>query len=151
MEIRGHSINELSSSLVEFEDSIELGKAATISLLGTNPLTQQELIEFRDNILANGFHLDGRISQNTHGEVVEVKIPLKKGSPVWALLIPLIPLAVIAGLVVFSIVSLDRIKNALLPIILAVGGLFVLVLIVKGPGQTYVQQRPEMQRLTVGA
>jgi len=128
MELKGYSSAELGPALNAMESNLAIGQAAVISLVGTNHLTQEGLTKFRADIEAGGFHLAGKLSQTKQGEVYEVKIPLKKGSPQWALLVPMIPLVILAGLIVFGIMSLGAITKAILPLIIAIGGFSIVAI-----------------------
>ena len=137
----GFSAADLPSGLNSFEDSIAIGEAAYVTLVSENPITQAEADAFHNQLLAAGFHTAESLTVTSDGKLCALTIPLLKGSPVWALLIPMIPLLFIGGLVAFSIVKIEEISKALLPLIITVGVFSVAaILLLRQPATEYIKK-----------
>lgn len=125
--IVGYSISELPSALNAMERSLQLGEKATLELATEALPTDEDLENFYLDMLTAGFHVSKPVAKIVEGIPV-TKMVLQKGSPQWALLIPMIPTILIVGLITFGIAKLEEISRALLPLILATGGLVVIAL-----------------------
>ena len=125
--LTGTSISELGPALNLMEDSLELGGKARLELATYELPTQDNLDSMWADILASGFHASKPTARIVDG-VPLTSMVLTKGSPQWAILIPLIVPIAIIGLIAFGITKIETITKSLLPLILAAGGLTVIAL-----------------------
>lgn len=128
MELIGTSIGELQVALDTIEDEVSYGDAIILELVGTNGLTQSELDALYKDLATHGFHFSGNITQTHITPLYSLRVPIKKGSPQWAMLIGFIPLIVISGMIAFGIMKIEQISKAILPLILATGGLVIIAI-----------------------
>lgn len=133
-ELIGYSVDDLSHALTTMENSIEFGRKAKLQILTNSRPTKFELADFYSNMVAEGFHVSYPVARGAAG-LVAVEISIAKGSPAWAALIPLIPTAIIAGLIVFGITRIEAITKALIPLLLITGGVVIVLagVITRGP------------------
>lgn len=138
-EVIGHSMGDLATALQAMEASIDFGESARITLC-TESLPAEELL---DNLYLGMITTGCHVSQPTAAMVEGVpttEFVLRKGSPAWAALIPLlIPLGTV-GLVAFGLAKIESISKALMPLMLVtVGGLIVLVALVRKPAERLLE------------
>lgn len=127
VEMVGHTTTQLASSLVMMESSLKEGQKAKVQLMTTELASQQDLNILYTRMLDRGFHTSQPVARVVEG-IPSVEFTLRKGSPIWAALIPLIPTAIIGGLIAFGITRIEALSKALLPLMLvAVGGIVVIV------------------------
>jgi len=139
-EIVGHSQSELVRALTLMESSIEFGDKARITFCTETLPTEEDLAAMHLNLLDMGCHLS-RPTARIVGGIPTTEFVLKKGSPVWAAILPLIVPVLILGLITFGIFRLDTITKALMPIILVAGGLtIVLAVLAQKPATAYVER-----------
>ncbi|MBU0847580.1 hypothetical protein KKH23_10380, partial [Patescibacteria group bacterium] len=99
-----------------------------------------------------GFHTTRPVSKIVEGLPV-VEMTLRKGSPQWAMLIPLIPTLIIGGLIAFGITRIESISKAILPLTLvAIGGVVILAgVLTRRPvmeaARSYVEKGGRLPRL----
>lgn len=120
----GTTVQELESALNQMEDSLDYGEKAKLQIVSIEPPTKQELEEAYENLILAGFHISHPVVKVENG-IPLTEIVLRKGSPVWALLIPLIPTIMVGGLIAFGIVKIEAITKAIMPILLIGGGLLI--------------------------
>jgi len=138
-EVIGHSMGELATALEAMETSIDFGESARVTLC-TESLPADELLEnlFLD-MVATGCHVSQPTASMVDG-IPTTEFVVRKGSPAWAALIPLlIPLGTV-GLVAFGLAKIETISKALMPLMLVtVGGLIVVVALLRKPAQTLIE------------
>jgi len=139
--VSGFYAEDLPSSLNSLEDSIAIGEAAYVTLVSTNGITMSEVDALDAKLAENGFHLVDKIAIINKGDLCALSIPLRKGSPQWALLVPLIPVLFIGGLIAFSIVKIGDITRAILPVIIAVGVFGIAAIwMIRQPATEYIRK-----------
>lgn len=126
--LTGTSTSELRTALNLMEDSLNVGEKAKLELATYDLPTREELEIMRLDMLWSGLDVSKPTAKVVDG-IPLTSMVLTKGSPQWAAaLIPLlVPIATI-GLIAFGITKLETISKALLPLILAAGGLTVIAL-----------------------
>ncbi len=130
VEMVGQTSSQLASSLVMMENSLKEGQKARVQLMATELASQEDLNIFYSRMLAGGFHVSKPKARVVEG-IPSVEFTLRKGSPLWAALIPLIPTAIIGGLIAFGITRIEALSRALLPLMLVtIGGIVVIVAMV---------------------
>lgn len=152
VEMVGHSVSELGNALNMMERSLASGQQARIQLLTSVMPTQDELDSFFADMRTVGFHTSRPVAKLVKG-IPSTEFTLRKGSPVWSLLIPLIPVAIIGGLIVFGITRIETISKALFPLLLVtVGGIVITVaLLTRRPvletARAAIERRERVPRL----
>jgi len=142
-QVVGHSLQELPGALNTMEDSLAKGSKAKLELCTENMPSDEDLDELFRSATAAGFHLSHPTAKRING-VATTELVLTKGSPQWALLIPLIPTALIVGLVAFGLVRIEEISKALLPLMITGAvGLVALSLIVRKPVERIAERAAE--------
>lgn len=123
--LTGTSMAELRTALNAMEDSLNLGEKARLEMATYNLPAQADLDGMWLDMVASGLHVSRPTARVIDGIPVTSMV-LRKGSPAWAALLPLIvPIAVI-GLITFGIIKIEAITKALLPILLTTGGLLII-------------------------
>ena len=125
--LTGTLISELGPALNLMEDSLELGDKARLELATYELPTQDNLDSMWAGILPSGFHASRPTARIVDG-VPLTSMVLAKGSPQWAVLIPLILPISIIGLLAFGITKIETITKSLLPLMLAAGALTIIAL-----------------------
>ncbi len=140
MEIIGYTPAELASGLELMESSINYGENARVALCTEALPDEAELAEMYLGIISSGHHVSYPTAIVVNG-IPTTQFVIRKGSPQWQLIVPLlIPLFTI-GLVVFGITKIESISKALVPIILiSVGGLIVLAAVLSKPVTKYIER-----------
>ncbi len=140
MEIIGYTPAELASGLELMESSINYGENARVALCTEALPDEAELAEMYLGIISSGHHVSYPTAIVVNG-IPTTQFVIRKGSPQWQLIVPLlIPLFTI-GLVVFGITKIESISKALVPIILiSVGGLIVLAAVLSKPATKYIER-----------
>lgn len=149
MEIVGRTPSQLAQALNSMERSINYGQKARVQLLTRTRPSQGDLNDLHAQMVSSGFHSSRPVGKIVKG-IPCTEITLRKGSPVWAMLIPLIPTAIIGGLIAFGITRIETITKALLPLMLVtVGGMIVLVgLLTRKPALETARSIAERKYLT---
>ena len=126
--LTGTSLAELGTALDLMEDSLNIGGKARLELATYDLPVQAQLDVLWGEMIASGLHVSRPIARIVNG-VPLTSMVIRKGSPQWQVaLIPLlVPIATI-GLIAFGIIKLEDITKALLPLILAAGGLTIIAL-----------------------
>lgn len=140
VEIVGYSQGELASGLELMESSVNFGEKARVTFC-TKALPDEILLaEMYLGIIATGHHVSYPTAAMING-IPTTEFVITKGSPVWALIIPiLIPLFTI-GLITFGITRIEAISKALVPIILiSVSGLIILAAVLAKPATKYLEK-----------
>jgi len=140
MEIVGRTQDELASGLEMMESSINYGDKARVTLCTEVLPDETQLAEMYLGMLSTGHHVSYPTCAVVDG-VPTTEFVIKKGSPFWPLIIPLIVPVLTLGLVTFGIFKIDTIVKALVPIILiSVGGLIVLAAVLSKPATKYIER-----------
>ncbi len=133
VEIVGFTQGELTSGLELMEAGINYGESARVTLCTEALPDAVDVAEMYLDILASGHHISYPISTVING-IPTTEFVIRKGSPFWPLIIPLIVPVLTLGLVTFGITKIESITKALVPIILiSLGGLIVLGAVVSKP------------------
>ena len=139
-EIIGCSQFDLASGLELMESSINYGEKARVTLCTEALPDEAQLADAYMGMLSTGHHVSYPTASIINN-VPTTEFIIKKGSPFWPLIIPLIIPLFTIGLVTFGITKIESISKALVPIILiSVGGLIVLAAIVSKPATKYVER-----------
>ena len=140
VEIVGLSQSELAHALTLMEDSMEMGQKARITFCTEALPTEDALAVMYVDMLEIGCHLTLPTARMVGG-IPTTEFVLKKGSPAWALILPLIVPVLILGLITFGIFRLESITKSLMPIILIAGGLtIVLAVLAQKPATAYIER-----------
>lgn len=121
----GTTVGELTDALTAVEDSIEYGQHAHVALHLQELPAPADAENFYNEAVNEGFHITEPQLYLDQG-VPTMSFVLRKGSPIWAALIPLLPTIAIAGLVAFGITKIETISKAIMPVLLTVVGGVVL-------------------------
>jgi len=122
------------------ENSLAKGGQAKLVLCTEDMPADEDLDELFLSATAAGFHLSHPTAKRIRG-VATTELILTKGSPQWALLVPLIPTVLIVGLIAFGLVRIEEISKALLPLLITSAvGLVALTLIVRKPAERYLER-----------
>jgi SNF family Na+-dependent transporter len=133
VEMVGHNTSQLAEALTRMEDSIDYGRKAKLQLITSQMPTKADLSSFYTNLAAIGFHTSMPVAKVVDG-IPCTELVIRKGSPAWAMLIPLIPTVIIGGLVAFGLVKIESITKAIMPLVLVtLGGLIILAGVVTRP------------------
>lgn len=140
VEIVGHTADELASGLVIMEGSMDVGEKAQITLCTKAIPTDEDLAMMYLGMVSKGCHLSYPTAHVTGG-IPATEFVLQKGSPAWALIIPILVPLFTVGLVAFGITKIETITKALVPIILiSVGGLIILAAVLAKPATKYLEK-----------
>lgn len=146
-EIVGHSQSEFAADLDLVESSMAMGENARITICTKALPTEDQLEDIRLGMILQGCHVSHPTAQIIQG-IATTEFVLRKGSPQWQVIIPiLIPLFTL-GLIAFGITKLEAISKALMPIILSAGGLLILFAVVmRKPAEKYIERGGRIPRL----
>jgi hypothetical protein len=126
VELIGRTKGELASCLTMMENSINYGQRAKLQLMTDTLPTMEDLETLYAGMLLEGFHTTKPTARLIEG-IPATEMVIRKGSPVWTAIIPLLSTAIIGGLIVFGITRLESITKALMPILLVtIGGVIVI-------------------------
>jgi hypothetical protein len=140
VEIVGFTQGELTSGLELMEDGINYGESAKVTLCTEALPDAADVAQMYLDILASGHHISYPTSTVING-IPTTEFVIRKGSPFWPLIIPLIVPVLTLGLVTFGITKIESITKALVPIILiSLGGLIVLAAVVSKPASKYIER-----------
>ena len=139
-EIIGYSAAELPTALNQVESTMEVGGKASLTICTEDLPTEDELDDLYLGMLANGFHAyrpKTRVIDGIH----TTTLVLQKGSPSFAVIVPLLVPLFIVGLIAFGIVQIEAIGKALLPLMITGAvGLVAVALIVRRPAEKYLER-----------
>ena len=139
-EIVGYSAAELPAALDQVEAAMEVGQKAKLFICTEGLPTEDELDTLYLGMLASGFH-DYRPTARVIDGIPTTELVLQKGSPSFAVIVPLLVPLFIVGLVAFGIVQIEAISKALLPLMITGAvGLVALALIVRKPAEKYLER-----------
>ena len=139
-EIVGYSTSDLANALDVMESSMSMGKKARISIYTEALPNEADLAQMYLDMTANEYHLSYPTAKLVEG-IPTTEFVLRKGSPAWMALIPLIPTVIIGGLIVFGITRIEAISKALVPLVLVtVGGLIILAAVLAKPTTKYIER-----------
>lgn len=139
-EIYGYTQGELAEALIMMEDSMKMGQEARITLCTESLPSQEALDAAYTDMLAIGCHLKPPTARMVGG-IPTTEFVLRKGSPQWTAILPLIVPILIIGLITFGIFRLESITKALMPILLvAIGGLVIIGMVYRKPATAYIER-----------
>jgi len=140
IEIVGSSKNELASGLELMESGINYGESARVMLCTEGLPDEADLAQVYLDVLASGHHISYPTSTVING-IPTTEFVIRKGSPQWQLIVPLLVPLFTIGLVTFGITKIESIAKALVPIILiSIGGLIVLAAVLSKPATKYIER-----------
>ena len=140
MEIVGRTQDELASALEMMESGINYGDKARVTLCTEALPDEAQLAEMYLGMLSTGHHVSYPTASVVDG-IPTTEFVIRKGSPFWPLIIPLIVPLFTVGLVAFGITKIETITKALVPIILiSVGGLIILAAVLSKPATKYIER-----------
>jgi len=146
-EIIGYSAAELPTALDLMESTLEVGGKACLAICTEALPTEDELYDLYLGMLANGFHAYRPTARVIEG-IPTTELILQKGSPSFAVIVPLLVPLFIIGLIAFGIVQIEAISKALLPLmIVGAVGLVAVALIVRKPAEKYIERVGATPRL----
>ncbi len=127
VEIYGSSQSDLFNGLTRMEESLPEGGRARLTMVIIHNPEKEVLNDFFQQLLAAGHHTTRPTVNALDNGLFALSFVLRKGSPVFAALIPLIPGILIIGLIAFGITRIDAISKALLPLsVITFGSVIVL-------------------------
>ena len=133
--ITGYDTSELAIGLNRMEASLPTGGRARVQLCSSELPSQGELDTFYQKMLAIGCHVT-RPTATIIGMAPTTEFILTKGSPAWALIIPLIVPILIIGLVTFGIFKLESITKTVVTLLLVTfGGVILTAAILAKPAE----------------
>ena len=133
--IIGYNSGELAAGLNRMEAGLPHGGRAMVQLCTAELPSQEDLDTFYQNMLAIGCHVTMPTARII-GEAPTTEFILTKGSPAWAMIIPIIIPAMIIGLIVFGIFKLEAIGKVLIPVMLVTfGGVIIIAGILARPAE----------------
>lgn len=140
-EIIGRSLDDFPKALALMESSIDVGQKVRVQICTEALPAHEDLENLYWGMKASGCHASKPAARLIEG-IHTTEFVLQKGSPAWAVIVPLIvPLAII-GLITFGLVRIETIARALLPLMgLTVGGLIILAVALRGPAIKYAERR----------
>ena len=142
-EIIGYSAAELPSALDLMESTMEVGGKARLAICTESLPTEDELYDLYLGMLASGFHAY-RPSARVIDGIPTTQLVLQKGSPSFAIIVPLLVPLFIIGLIAFGLVRIEAISKALLPLmIVGAVGLVAVALIVRKPAERIAERAVE--------
>lgn len=140
-EIIGYSAGELPTALDLVESTMEVGGKASLTICTEDLPTEDALDDLYLGMLANDFHAYRPTARVIDG-VPTTTLVLQKGSPAFAVIIPLLVPLFIIGLIAFGIVQIEAIGKALLPLFITGAiGLVGLALIIRKPAERFLERR----------
>ena len=140
VEIVGSSQSELASGLELMEAGINYGESARVTLCTEGLPNAADLAQVYLDVLASGHHISYPTSEVINS-IPTTEFVIKKGSPQWQLIVPLLVPVFTIGLVAFGITKIESITKALVPIILiSIGGLIVLAAVLSKPATKYIER-----------
>jgi len=140
VEIVGFSQSELASGLELMESGINYGESARVTLCTEGLPSEADLAQVYLDVLASGHHISNPTSAVIKG-IPTTEFVIRKGSPQWQLIVPLLIPVFTIGLVAFGITKIESITKALVPIILiSIGGLIILAAVLSKPATKYIER-----------
>jgi len=142
-EIIGYSAAELPTALDLMESTMEVGGKARLAICTESLPTEDELYDLYLGMLASGFHAYRPTARVIDG-IPTTQLVLQKGSPSFAIIVPLLVPLFIIGLIAFGLVRIEAISKALLPLmIVGAVGLVAVALIVRKPAERIAERAVE--------
>jgi len=139
-EIIGYSVAELPTALVLMESTMEVGGKACLTICTEDLPTKDELDDLYLGMIAGGFHAYRPTARVIDG-IPTTQLVLQKGSPSFAIIVPLLIPLFIIGLIAFGIVQIEAISKALLPLMITGAvGMIGLALIIRKPAEKYLER-----------
>lgn len=138
-EVIGHTMGDLAIALEAMEASIDFGKSVRVTLCTELMPADEMLDNLYLGMVTGGCHVSQPTARAVEG-IPTTEFVLRKGSPAWAMLIPLlIPLGTV-GLVAFGLAKIESISKALMPLMLVtVGGFIILVALLRRPAEKLIE------------
>jgi len=142
-EIIGYSAAELPTALDLVESTMEVGGKARLAICTESLPTEDELDDLYLGMIAGGFHAYRPTARVIDG-IPTTELVLQKGSPSFAVIVPLLVPLFIIGLIAFGIVKIEAISKALLPLMITGAvGLVAVALIVRKPAERIAERAAE--------
>jgi len=139
-EIIGYSAAELPTALNQVESTMEVGGKARLAICTEDLPTKDELDDLYLGMIAGGFHAYRPTARVIDG-IPTTQLVLQKGSPSFAIIVPLLIPLFIIGLIAFGIVQIEAISKALLPLMITGAvGMIGLALIIRKPAEKYLER-----------
>ena len=142
-QIVGYTVDDLRIALDAMEEAIPLGAKVKVDLFTELMPTEVDLAESFLNMTAAGAHVSYPTAVLVDG-VPTTSFNMEKGSPAFALAIPLIVPLLTIGLIFFAVTKIETISKALFPIlVLGLTGVVILAGIARSErlGTKYIEQR----------
>jgi len=143
MQIVGYTVDDLRIALDAMEEAIPLGAKVKVDLFTERMPTEVDLAESFLKMAAAGAHVSYPTAVLVDG-VPTTSFNMEKGSPAFALAIPLIVPLLTIGLIFFAVTKIETISKALFPIlVLGLTGVVILAGIARSErlGTKYIEQR----------
>ena len=142
-ELIGYSAAELPAALDLVESTMEVGEKACLTICTEDLPTEDELEDLYLGMLVSGFH-DYRPTTQVIDGIPTTQLVLQKGSPSFAIIVPLLVPLFTIGLIAFGLVRIEAISKALLPLmIVGAVGLVAVALIVRKPAERIAERAAE--------
>jgi flagellar biosynthesis protein FliQ len=148
LELVGQDPNDLVYSLGVLEDQIKEGESLKVTLCTTELPSDEMLDNMYAVMIAAGHHVTRPVAKIESGIPV-TEFNIKKGSPVLALIVPLLVPVLTLGLIAWGVTKINDITKALLPIILvAIGGTVAIVAFLQKPATKFIERGGNVKLLT---
>ena len=142
-EIIGYSAAELPTALDLMESTMKVGEKARLAICTEDLPTEDELDDLSLGMIAGGFHAYHPTARVIDG-IPTTQLVLQKGSPSFAIIVPLLVPLFTIGLIAFGLVRIEAISKALLPLmIVGAVGLVAVALIVRKPAERIAERAAE--------
>jgi len=142
-EIIGYSAAELPTALDLMESTMKVGEKARLAICTEDLPTEDELDDLYLGMIAGGFHAYHPTARVIDG-IPTTQLVLQKGSPSFAIIVPLLVPLFTIGLIAFGLVRIEAISKALLPLmIVGAVGLVAVALIVRKPAERIAERAAE--------
>lgn len=147
-QIIGYTTDDLTVALDAMEQTVPDGGKVKLELYTDRIPTEEALAESFLKMTAAGIHVSYPVAQRVEGVPITT-IELKKGSPAFAAVVPLIVPVLTIGLIFFVVTKIETVAKAILPIlILGVAGIVVLAGIARTErlGTKYIGRMAQTER-----
>ncbi|MDD4985817.1 MAG: ArdC-like ssDNA-binding domain-containing protein [Dehalococcoidales bacterium] len=113
----GTTIEDLTAALDAVESSLAIGQSARLEMCTEQMPSDADLAQLYLDLVNAGFHVSYPVASMASG-IPTTSIALRKGSPEWVALVPILPTLFVIGLIAFGITQISNISSAIFPIVL---------------------------------
>lgn len=151
VELIGYNLEDMTFALNAMESNLKPGEQASLKLCTEGLPSENNLEIAYQSLIANGFHVS-RPTAYLDEEVAVTDWVLTKGSPQWAMLIPLLVPVLTLGLIAFSIIKIETIASAIVKVLIVTGVVIIIVVIaLRKPAEKYIERGGKIPMLPATA